>query len=234
MPEIDLAVIPARGGSKAIPHKNIKPLAGKPLIAWTIEAALHCRKLSRLIVSTDDPEIAKVALQWGAEVPFLRPAELARDESSSLSVVLHLIHWFEEQGLPAPEHVLLLQPTSPFRTTEDIEAAIELAGSPKADAVVSVCEAKVHPFLCKRIREDGMLADFIPSNMDYERRQDLPPAYNLNGAIYLNRCETLLGEGTFLPRNTLPYVMPPERSLDLDTLLEWHLAELMLEDKHES
>ena len=232
MPEINLTIIPARGGSKAIPHKNIKLLAGKPLIAWTIEAAINCRKLSRVIVSTDDPEIAKVALQCGAEVPFLRPAELARDESSSLSVVLHLVHWLEEQGSHVPEYVLLLQPTSPFRTTEDIEAAIESANSRRVNAVVSVCEAKVHPFLCKRIQEDGMLVDFMTAHIDYLRRQDLPPAYSLNGAIYMNRYELLLEERTFLPKDTLPYLMPPERSLDLDTPWDWHLAELILREKY--
>ena len=234
MPEINLTIIPARGGSKTIPHKNIKLLAGKPLIAWTIEAAINCRKLPRVIVSTDDPEIAKVALQCGAEVPFLRPAELARDESSSLSVVLHLVHWLEEQGSPAPEYILLLQPTSPFRTTEDIEAAIKSASSRRVNAVVSVCEAKVHPFLCKRIQEDGMLVDFITADIDYLRRQDLPPAYSLNGAIYMNRYESLLKERTFLPKDTLPYLMPPERSLDLDTPWDWHLAELILREKYGS
>ena len=232
MPEINLTIIPARGGSKAIPHKNIKLLAGKPLIAWTIETAINCRKLSRVIVSTDDPEIAKVALQCGAEVPFLRPAELAMDESSSLSVVLHLVHWLEEQGSPVPEYVLLLQPTSPFRTTEDIEAAIKSANSRRINAVVSVCEAKVHPFLCKRIQADGRLVDFMTAHINSLRRQDLPPTYSLNGAIYMNRYESLLEERTFLPKDTLPYLMPPERSLDLDTPWDWHLAELILREKY--
>ena len=229
-----VGLIPARGGSKTIPHKNIKPLAGKPLIAWTIEAAKSCRALSRLIVSTDDLQIAEVALQWGAEVPFLRPAELAGDQSSSLDVVLHLIQWLEEHDPVVPEYILLLQPTSPFRTTEDIAAAIDLAKTGLVDAVVSVCETDAHPFLCKRVREDGRLTDYMTTDLDYLRRQDLPPAYQLNGAIYINRCRSLRQERTFLPKDTLPYIMPAERSLDLDTLWDWRLAELILKDKYET
>lgn len=229
-----VGLIPARGGSKTIPHKNIKPLAGKPLIAWTIEAAKSCRALSRLIVSTDDPQIAEVAQQWGAEVPFLRPAELAGDAASSLAVVLHLIQWLEEHESVVPEYILLLQPTSPFRTTEDIDAAIDLATTRRVDAVVSVCEAETHPFLCKRIGEDGRLGDYVNTNLESLRRQDLPPAYQLNGAIYINRCRSLRQERTFLPKDTLPYPMPLERSSDLDTPWDWHLAELILKDKYET
>jgi N-acylneuraminate cytidylyltransferase/CMP-N,N'-diacetyllegionaminic acid synthase len=229
-----VGLVPARGGSKTIPRKNIRLLAGKPLIAWTIDAAINCHELSHVIVSTDDPEIAEVALQWGAEVPFLRPAELAGDETSTLSVVLHLIHWLEDQSLPAPEYVLLLQPTSPFRTLEDVKAVIDLTKTRKANAVVSVCEAKTHPFLCKRIQEDGTLSGFTTADIDYLRRQDLPPAYVLNGAIYMNSRESLLEERTFIPKETLAYLMPPERSLDLDTLWDWHLAELILRDKREA
>lgn len=229
-----VGLIPARGGSKSIPHKNIKLLAGKPLIAWTIEAAMRCRGLSRLIVSTDDQQIAEVAVQRGAEVPFLRPAELAGDDTSSVTVVLHLMKWLEEQGTVLPDYILLLQPTSPFRTTADIETALALAESREAEAVVSVCEAGDHPFLCKRIREDGMLADFVGANTDYLRRQDLPPAYSLNGAIYLNRCASFLNKRTFIPEDTVPYLMPPDRSLDIDTPWDWHLAELVLRDKYET
>src|SRR3990170_965342 len=119
-----LAVIPARGGSKSIPRKNIKPLGGKPLIGWTIDAALQSRMLSRVIVSTDDAEIAQAARECGAETPFLRPPELAQDDSSSISVVLHALQWLEEQEHFSPDYVLLLQPTSPFRNAHDIRAAI--------------------------------------------------------------------------------------------------------------
>jgi CMP-N,N'-diacetyllegionaminic acid synthase len=229
-----VGLIPARGGSKIIPHKNIKLLVGKPLIAWTIESAKSCRALSRVIVSTDDVQIADVALQWGAEVPFLRPAELAGDKASSLAVVLHFIHWLKDHGDAVPEYILLLQPTSPFRTTEDIDAAIDLAKTGKADAVVSVYETNAHPFLCKRIQDNGWLTDFMSTDLDYLRRQDLPAAYCLNGAIYLNTCQSLMEEHTFLPKATLPYIMSPERSLDIDTPWDWHLAELILKDRYET
>lgn len=229
-----VTLITARGSSKGLPRKNVLPLAGKPLIAWTIEAALKSRRLNRVIVSTDDEEIAQVARQWGADVPFLRPAELAQDASPHIDVVNHAIQWLEENEKQFPEYVMLLQPTSPFRTAQDIDQAIEIAKTHQAVAVVSVCEASEHPFLSKKISPDGTLDDFVVLNRAaYLRRQDLPPAYALNGAIYLNRRESLLCDQTFLPYGTLAYVMPTERSLDIDTPWEWHLAELILKDQHE-
>lgn len=228
-----IGLIPARGGSKSIPRKNIKLLAGKPLIAWTIEAALQSHRLSRVIVSTDDAEIAQVARECGAETPFLRPSELANDDSSSISVVLHAIHWLEEREGFLPDYVLLLQPTSPFRSVQDICAAIELAEDRKAIAVIGVSEAERHPYLCKRILDDGTLADFVTSDLAYLRRQDLPPAYALNGAVYLNRRESLLRDHSFHPSGALAYVMPIERSLEIDTPWDWRVAELILQDQHE-
>lgn len=227
-----VGLITARGGSKSIPQKNIKMLAGKPLIVWTIDAALQCKELSRVIVSTDDEKIADVAHQWGAEVPFIRPAELARDDSSSVSAVLHAIHWMEENEGFFPDHVMLLQPTSPFRTAEDIQQSIELARKHQAVAVISVCEAERHPYLCKRILDNGTLADFMTTEMGYLRRQDLPPAYAVNGAIYLNQRSSLLQDQTFLPTGTIAYVMPQERSLDVDTPWDWYMAELIMKDRN--
>jgi len=227
-----IGIIAARGGSKAIPRKNIKLLAGKPLIAWTIEAALQCKGLSRIIVSTDDSEIAGVARQWGAEVPFMRPADLARDDSSSISVVQHALHWMEENEGFSPGYVTLLQPTSPFRTAEDIHQSIELAKKRRAAAVVSVCEAEPHPYLCKRVSADGTMANFIATDIVYLRRQEMPPAYALNGAIYLCPGETLVQVKTFFPEGTIAYVMPKERSLDVDTAWDWRLAELIMKELH--
>lgn len=182
-----IGLIAARGGSKSVPKKNIKLLAGKPLIAWTIEVALQCKELSRTIVSTDDEEIARVARHWGAEVPFMRPVELAADDSSSISVVLHAIGWMKENEGVCPDYVMLLQPTSPFRTSEDIKQSVALAKKHQATAVVGVCEAERHPYLCKRILDNGTLGDFMTTEMKYLRRQDLPLAYVVNGAIYLNK-----------------------------------------------
>jgi len=227
-----IGLITARGGSKSIPGKNIRLLAGKPLIAWTIEAALQCKELSRVIVSTDDTKIAEVARQWGAEVPFIRPTELSQDDSPHISVVLHAIHWMEgKQGL-CPDYVMLLQPTSPFRTVEDVRQAIKLAKDRQAVAVVSVCEAEKHPYLCKRILDDGTLSEFIKTEIGYLRRQALPPAHALNGAIYLNKRSSLIQDQTLLPAATIAYVMPQERSLDVDTPWDWHVADLILKDKY--
>jgi CMP-N-acetylneuraminic acid synthetase len=224
-----LAIVTARGGSKGLPRKNILPLAGKPLIAWTIEAARQSQVATRLIVSTDSQEIADVSRAWGAEVPFLRPPELARDESPHIAVVLHALQWLEAQEGSRPARVLLLQPTAPLRSAEDIRGAVSLADRHVAAAVVSVCETAHHPFLAKRILEDGTLADSVAADgVSYLRRQALPPAYVLNGAIYLNRAESLLRDRTFVPKGARAYVMPVERSLDIDTAWDLHLAELIL------
>jgi CMP-N,N'-diacetyllegionaminic acid synthase len=231
-----LGLITARGGSKGLPQKNIKPLVGKPLIAWTIETALQSRRLSRVMVSTDDEEIAQVARAWGAEVPFMRPDTLAQDDSSHISVVTHVIGWLEEHQRSAPDYIMLLQPTSPLRTVEDIDKAICIAQERAAVAVVSVCAIDRHPYLCKRILTDGTLTDFVsvPTDLTYLRHQDLPPAYTLNGAIYLNRRESLLRDRTFVPPGTVAYIMPPERSLDIDTPWDFYLAELVVRNKYAS
>lgn len=223
-----LTLIPARGGSKGISRKNLAPLAGRPLIAWTIAAALGSTKLGRVLVSTDDAEIAEVARQHGAEVPFLRPSELAADESGALEVALHALGWIEDNTNDRPEYLLLLQPTSPLRIAADIDAAIELARTRSADAVLSVCEAVPHPLLARRVDEHGVLADFIPVPEASGRRQDFPPAYYLNGAIYLNRCVSLRTTRTFQPPGALAWRMPLERSLDIDTPLDLRIAEALL------
>lgn len=228
-----IGLITARGGSKSVPGKNIKPLAGKPLIAWSIEAALQCKELSRVIISTDDEEIAAVSRQWGADVPFMRPAELSQDDSSHISVVLHAIDWLAKEEEFYPDYILLLQPTSPFRSTEDIKQAIKLVKDRHAVAVVSVSEAKNHPYLCKRILDDGTLAEFMETDIGYLRRQVLPAAYAENGAIYLSKRLSFLQDQCFLPEGTIAYVMPEERSLDIDTAWDWHMAELILKDQYE-
>lgn len=226
-----VGLITARGGSVSVPRKNVRLLAGKPLIAWVIEAALHSQGLSRVIVSTDDEEIAAIARRWGVEVPFRRPAELAGPDSSHISVVEHAIHWLAEHENSRPDYMMLLQPTSPLCTAEDIDAAIEIARKRDAIAVVSLCETDHHPYLVKRILADGTLEDLIPTDIPYLRRQVLPSAYVLNGAIYLNRRESLLGDRVFVPRGTYPYIMPRERSLDINTMADFYLADLILRDR---
>lgn len=228
-----IGLITARGGSKGIPRKHLAPLCGKPLVAWTVEAAGASRHLRRVIISTDDEEIVAVCRALGAEVPFLRPAGLATDDAAHVPVVEHALQWMESVG-DRPEFCMLLQPTSPLRTAEDIDAAIELADSTDADAVVSVREAEQHPYKMFQITPDGALSRFMVADLDYLRRQDLPRAFAENGAIYLNRCSCFLASRTFIPEGARPYVMPAERSVDIDTIADLRLAEWLLTQRQEA
>lgn len=221
-------LITARGGSKGILRKNISPVAGKPLIAWTIEAAQNSKVLSRLIVSTDDEDIAAVAEDFNAEVPFRRPAELAQDNSPHTDVIVHAVKWLQAEQGNLPDYVMLLQPTSPCRTAKDIDRAGRLAIERRAEAVFSVYPTSAHPYLCKRIATDGTLTDFVNKPAGYLSRQNLPPAYALNGAIFLIRCELVFREAFWENLTVLPYIMPEERSLDIDTEWDLYLADTIL------
>jgi CMP-N,N'-diacetyllegionaminic acid synthase len=230
MPTI-LGIIPARGGSKAIPRKNLALLANKPLLAWTVEVALESASLDRLVISTDDPEIAEVGKKLGAEIPFLRPTELATDTSASMDVILHAIRWFDDNENYRPDYVLLLQPTSPLRTATDVRESTKLALAKHADSVVSVCETHQHPLWMKGVNEEGTLVDLYPQSAAPTRRQDLSPVFALNGAIYLALRSFLLSEHTFISDRTYAYVMPENRSLDVDTPWDLHVADLILRDR---
>lgn len=221
-----IGLIPARGGSKGIPGKNTKNLSGKPLIAWTIEAALKSKVCSRLIVSTDSQEIKKIAQDFGAEVPFIRPKHLASDTATSISVINHAIEYLRNEGIKESDYILLLQPTSPLRNEEDIQNVITIGQSKYAVAVISVTESHYHPCKTHMITPQGVLQRFFKNNSDNERRQDLPIVYAENGAIYLNRISSLVEEQTFIPENkTYPYILPPERSIDIDTSWDLYLAD---------
>jgi len=226
-----LALIPARGGSKSIPHKNLAPLAGKPLIAWTIEAALRSPTRLRVVVSTDDDEIASASRSFGAEAPFERPLGLAQDDTPTMAVVSHALWWFDENEGYRPERLLLLQPTSPLRTADDISAALALADEHRAESVVSVSSGATHPHLLKRVTEDGRLEDLSPHDAVI-RRQDLEPVFSLNGALYLAAREQLAKRESFYGERTYAYVMPPERSIDVDTPWDLYLCDLILRDMH--
>lgn len=225
---VGLAIIPARGGSKGLPRKNVLTVAGKPLLAWTIEAALRSHVFGRIIVSTEDDEITRVARKWGGECPFRRPVELAQDETSLMEVVLHALRWFVEKEGFRPDYVMALQPTSPLRTAQDIQAAVDLMLKQEADAVVSVGPVKAHPYWMKKITDQGRLIDFVQLNHVPQRRQELPPVFLLNGAIYLASRDVLLLRQTFYTEKTYAYVMPPERSLDIDTNTDLQLVEAEL------
>lgn len=215
-----LALIPARGGSKGIPRKNIAPIAGRPLIAWTIAAALAAR-VDAVVVSTDDADIAEIARAAGASVPFLRPAALAQDDTPGLDPVLHALDM-----LPGYEQVMLLQPTSPLRTAADIDAALAL-GRADALSVVSVTEAATHPYWTYTLDGEGRMVPLVDADKG-ARRQDLPVVHALNGAIYLADAAWLRAGRRFVDGGTRAYVMPPERSVDIDTPFDWLVAEALL------
>ena len=217
-----LALIPARGGSKGIPRKNIKLLGGKPLIAWTIEAALASQLIDAVVVSTDDAEIACISRAYGAQVPFLRPQELARDDTPGILPALHAL-----DQLPEFDVIVLLQPTSPLRTTSDIDHCIRLAQTHNARSVVSVVEPKNHPNWMFSLDPEQRLCKLTNDPIG-TRRQDLTPVYALNGAVYYAHADWLRQHNTFMHTDTLGYIMPKERSLDIDTPLDWKMLELVL------
>ena len=217
-----VAVVPARGGSRQVPRKNIADVYGRPLIAWTVDAGLRAASIDRVVVSTDDEEIAEAAREAGAEVPFVRPGWLATDEAGSVEVALHAVDALGGETA----WLVLLQPTSPLRAPEDIDAAVQLATARNA-ACVSVCEASTHPHLCVHLDADLRMSPWIDEPAP-DRRQDLEPAYAVNGAVYVIRPTDLREHQTFQPGGTVAYVMPVERSLDIDTPFDLDVARLLL------
>lgn len=224
---MNIAIIPARGGSKRLPKKNIKLLAGKPMIAWTIEAALDSQVFERVFVSTDCEEIAKIARGFGAEVPFLRPIHLATDEATTNDVTSHLIEWFEKYHNIRVARLAILQPTSPLRNALHIREAAGLMEERKARAVVSVCKLE-HPIeFCNRLDYDGSMNGFIkPDNV--RPTQKFETYYRLNGAIYLFERDYVGKLGEIYSQGTYPYVMSSLCSLDIDVDDDFKKAELMI------
>jgi len=228
-----LAVIPARGGSKGVPRKNIREIHGKPLIAYTIETALAAQHLfHRIVVSTDDKEIAAIAQQHGAAVPFMRPPQLAEDNAPMVPVLQHSVEFVEWQDGITLDWVMLLQPTAPLRTAQDLEKALRLTEDNACDSVISVMRVyATHPILMKRI-EKNRLVSYCIEEKEGTRRQDYdPPAYMRNGAIYLTRRSVLMDHGSIWGNFISPYIMPPERSISVDNEMDLKLLELHMIDK---
>ena len=223
-----LALITARGGSKGIPKKNIALCAGLPLLAWTIRAAVESGIISRLVLSTDDEEIAGIGKFYGAEVPFMRPAHLSDDRTSGIDVLIHALECLEQNEGYCPDYVLLLQPTSPLRQATDIRLAWERMQKRGVASVVGVTPASQHPFWIKKMDAEGRLSSFLPVPVP-ATRQELPPAYIINGAIYLSSRITILRNKSFYSDRTYGYVMPAERSVDVDTEIDLRLAELLIQ-----
>jgi CMP-N,N'-diacetyllegionaminic acid synthase len=214
-----LGLITARAGSQRVNRKNMRLLAGRPLISYTIDAAMQSRGLDRVVLSTDCPLIADLARESNVEVPFMRPPELAGAKSLVIDATLHTLNALEAHDGYRPDAVMLLQPTSPFRTTGDIEETIAmLAQSHGSEAVVSVTTNPHHPFLSRGIDDRGALTS-LPGFSPWH--QDLPPTFRINGAVYLMRTKTLRQARSWSPDRPLAYLMPAERSMDIDT--EWDL-----------
>ncbi len=223
-----IAFIPARGNSKRLPRKNLKVFHNKPLIAWSIEAAFESECFSNVYVSTDDEEIANIAIKYGAEVPFLRPEYLARDNSSTIDVIKHFL---SELNIDSANNVLcLLQPTSPLRSSKNIQSALSLLKSKQdCEAVVSVCETDHSPMWTNTLPADLSMKDFIKPELKNVRSQDLPPYFIINGAIYIAEIRYLLENNGFLGDKTFAHIMGKEESIDIDTPLDFILAHTIKE-----
>lgn len=202
--------------------------AGRPLIHWTCEAARNATAVRRTIVSTDSAEIAAAARAAGVEVPFMRPAQLSDDASPHYDVIAHALEWIEADEGTLPEYLCLLQPTSPLRTSADIDGTIRLVADGGGDSGFSLSLAATHPELMYRLSDDGKTRHFLPPAEGYRRGQDMEPLYNVNGAVYVIRPESFRQRQTVVSSDALGYVMPPERSVDIDNEVDFVCAEALM------
>ena len=225
-----LGVIPARGGSKGVPRKNIYPILGKPMIWYTINAALDSGAFERVICSTDDEEIAEVAKDCGAEVPFIRPKNLADDQAPMVPVMQHAVRFAEEQDGKEYDYVYCLQPTCPLRSVEDIKAGVRKIVETGADSVISVVKVeKDHPILMKRIESD-QLFPYILEEKEGTRRQDYKPdAYRRTGSVYITKRDVLIKDGSIWGKVSRPLIVPVERSHGIDDLIDLQVVKALLE-----
>ena len=217
-----VALIPARSGSKGIKNKNIKLFCGKPLIQWSIEAALKTSFVDRVIVSTDSKDYADLALNLGAEVPFIRPSKYAQDDSPSIDMILHAL-----DHIPEAKDILLLQPTSPLRDHKDIESIYSFWNSKPNLSVVSISKSKMHPSWMFELNKDLTINSFTKEIKAF-RRQDLPDIYLINGSMYLATRDFLIKEKSFISPDTLGFIMPKEKSIDIDDEKDWIYAEAVM------
>lgn len=224
-----LAVIPARGGSKTLPRKNIIPVMGKPLLAWTVEEARQSRHIDRMVLSSDDDEIIDVAHSLGLEVPFRRPAELATDTTPTNEVLFHLL-----SKIPGYDYLVVLQVTSPLRTAEDIDGCIGKCMHRKAGGCVSVSLAEKNPYYFRTLDSKGRLQPLIGGAYHIGRRQDLPDVYMINGAVFVSKTAFFLEKSTFFTPETVGYIMPEERSIDIDSEKDLAVMEYLVSKRTHS
>ena len=222
-----LGVIPARGGSKGVPGKNIRPVLGKPLIAYSIECGLQCPSIDHIIVTTDSRKIADLAREWGADVPFARPAELSGDTVPMLPVLQHAVTETEGYYKKTLEILVLLDPTGPLRTVDDVEGSIKLFRDSDCDAVVSGNTARRNPYFNMVMQNNSYVRLVIPASKAIGRRQDSPPVYDLNTVVWVYSRKALM-EKARIPKRTLLYLVPPERAIDIDAELDFKILEFLM------
>jgi CMP-N,N'-diacetyllegionaminic acid synthase len=226
-----IAVIPARGGSKGLPRKNVKPLLGKPLLAWSIEAAQKSRHVDAVVVSTDDEEIATAARQCSVAVPYLRPSSLATDTATTHDVLMHVLEEEEYRGRRF-DYLALLEPTSPLREAQDVDAAIErLVRHPSAKSIVGLAKSECgHPEFTVVLNEDRLIRSYTTSSGEFRelRRQELREAFFFEGTIYVSEVDHLKRAGTFYHASTLGYVVPKWKSYEVDDIFDFFVVEAML------
>lgn len=223
-----IAIIPARGGSKGLPGKNIRPLNGKPLISYTVETALQAKHIDRVIISTDDEEIAKVAVMYGAELPFMRPTELASDTAMAIDNYIYTVNRLEKESGKTIDSIVVLQPTSPLRIAEDIDGAVELFLKKNADSVISYTQ-EAHPVSWhKYLDNEGRFVNLFNDNI--ANRQENRVSYYPNGAVYVFKTK-LIRERKYYTDKSYAYVMPRNRSIDIDFMEDFEYAEFLLKRK---
>ena len=230
---VNLGLIPARAGSKGVPGKNIRMVAGKPLLAHAVECGLACAGLEKVVVSTDSEKFAEIAKGFGAEVPFLRPAELAADQAPMLPVMQHAIEACEEHYGFTVKNLVLLDPTGPLRLPEDISAVLAMLEDDYVDCVVSGNAAHRSPYFNMVKETDGYVGLVIPPEGSVGRRQDAPPVYDLNTVVWAWKRSALMEDAARLPERTRLYLVPPERALDLDTEMDFLILETLLKRREQ-
>ena len=226
-----LAIIPARGGSKGLPGKNIRPLCGKPLIGWSIEHAQRSKYVDEIFISTDSQEIADVAKQCGASCPELRPEYLARDTAPSSEFIIYTLNKFKKEGKQF-DFFILLEPTSPLRDVEDVDKSIEmLVDNPEAESVMGVVRAEdSNPAFMVKIGTDGLMIPFM-GKAETMRRQDIPDAYYFEGTVYLSKCDTYIEKKAFYHDKTIPYIVPKWKSFEIDDIIDFTIIEALMKLK---
>lgn len=223
-----LALITARKETKAPVYKNIKLCAGKPLIAWSIEEAKNSRYVDRIIVSTEDKGIAEISKKYDAEAPFLRPRHLALDNTKHIDIILHAMNWIEKKRESIYDLLVLLQPTCPLRTFEDIDNSIITLFQKKAKAVVSVNEVEHPPYWANILPKNGCMKNFLSPDVLGKNRQELPTFYRINGVVYVAYWKFLKQTKTFFGSSTYAYIMPKDKSIDIDDEIDFKFAELLM------